>query len=187
MLESLYQNPIADTTVFCVPMVDYDGVLDGDQGKTRYPYDHNRDYDANVPPLYPETSAIRMYIDRNNVLCGFDFHSPWHMYQQNDKVFIVQKSFAKLACLNRFGMLLEKNCSSDALRYFHRDDFAPNREWNRVDSSCFANYILKKSRQSLGFTLETCYFGQEDNIFSSEKAVTLGHCFASALREYLIS
>ncbi|MGN1122587.1 MAG: hypothetical protein ACI4RV_09495, partial [Eubacteriales bacterium] len=44
VLESLLKNPVDNTKVVCVPFVDLDGVLDGDQGKARVPYDHNRDY-----------------------------------------------------------------------------------------------------------------------------------------------
>ncbi len=43
MLEELLRHPLPDTTVFCVPFVDYDGVIRGDQGKSREPHDHNRD------------------------------------------------------------------------------------------------------------------------------------------------
>lgn len=31
LLCDLHNNPIENTTVFCVPMIDYDGVCDGDQ------------------------------------------------------------------------------------------------------------------------------------------------------------
>lgn len=185
VLESLFKNPIADTTVFCVPMVDFDGVIDGDQGKFRSPYDHNRDYEPDVPPLYPETAALRDYIDQHNVVGGFDFHSPGHKFNQNDKVFIVQKSIKKLAQLHQFGKLLEKNISENSLKYFCKDDFEPNREWNHVGTGTFATYILNKSPESIGFTLETCYFGESGNIFSQEKAICLGHCFAKSLREFM--
>ncbi len=39
-------NPMNDVEVVVVPLVDYDGVQDGDQGKNRKPRDHNRDYDG---------------------------------------------------------------------------------------------------------------------------------------------
>jgi DNA-binding PucR family transcriptional regulator len=34
--------------------MDYDGVIDGDQGKSRNPWDHNRDYDGNKRGFYVE-------------------------------------------------------------------------------------------------------------------------------------
>ena len=33
--------------ILCVPFVDFDGVVDGDQGKGRNSHDHNRDYCEN--------------------------------------------------------------------------------------------------------------------------------------------
>ena len=44
VLEQFLKTPIPNTRILCVPFVDYDGVLNGDQGKARAPYDHNRDY-----------------------------------------------------------------------------------------------------------------------------------------------
>jgi murein tripeptide amidase MpaA len=40
---------------FIVPPVDKDGVEDGDQGKNRKPYDHNRDY---LQRIHREIQAI---------------------------------------------------------------------------------------------------------------------------------
>ena len=57
-----------------VPFVDYDGVVNGDQGKNRDPHDHNRDYSVF---LYPETKAISdLYVDRNPEMI-LDLHCPW--------------------------------------------------------------------------------------------------------------
>ena len=36
----------------------------------------------------------------------------------------------------------------------------------------------------MAFSLETMYFGTNDNIFDGEKAVNLGKAFAKALKEY---
>jgi len=58
VLREFKENPIDNTKVLCVPFVDLDGVIDGDQGKARKPHDHNRDYKPNES-LYPETAAIK--------------------------------------------------------------------------------------------------------------------------------
>ena len=42
-----------------VPLVDKDGVEDGDQGNSRPPHDHNRDYAGEVQAVHPEVRAIR--------------------------------------------------------------------------------------------------------------------------------
>lgn len=49
VLEELIKSLPNNLSVMCVPFVDYDGVVNGDQGKNRFQHDHNRDYDKNVP------------------------------------------------------------------------------------------------------------------------------------------
>ena len=65
VLEELLREPLPDVRILCVPFVDFDGVMEGDQGKDRIPHDHNRDYCPHVVPIYPETAAIRNYAEEN--------------------------------------------------------------------------------------------------------------------------
>ncbi|MCL2744489.1 MAG: hypothetical protein FWE67_11625 [Planctomycetaceae bacterium] len=61
---------------FIVPFVDKDGVEDGDQGKSRQPHDHNRDYIARI---YPEVQAITEQVSRwqnGKPIAFFDMHGP---------------------------------------------------------------------------------------------------------------
>lgn len=183
LLDALLTAPIEGYRFFCVPFVDYDGVIEGDQGKFRHPHDHARDYSGE--PIYPEVAAIRKYVESHNVKFGFDFHSPWHIGGQNDKVFIPQKSVVKLPSLVRFGKILEKNVSEGSLKYYEADDFPPNKEWNKVDSTNFAWYMLGRPENDIAFTLETTYFGVLENVFSDAGAVSLGHDFYSAFNEYI--
>jgi hypothetical protein len=37
----------------------------------------------------------------------------------------------------------------------------------------------------LAFTLESAYFGTEDNKVSAERLIELGRCFARAVRKYI--
>ena len=73
-----------------IPFVDKDGVEDGDQGKNRHPWDHNRDYSENS--IYETTSAIKEVIPawtggKKNVV--FDLHCPYSHTAQNDTIFLV--------------------------------------------------------------------------------------------------
>lgn len=185
LIKSLKENPIKGYKVFCVPFVDYDGVIDGDQGKDRIPHDHNRDYEISEKPIYRSVEEIRKYITAHQTFFGFDFHSPWHCGAQNDKIFIPQKSIDKLAALNSFSEILEKNVTGTAMRYCHADDIPPNTGWNQVGSPCFGTFVLNQTCCKVAFTLETAYFGTEDNIFSQASAIRTGECFADALREYI--
>lgn len=63
--------------VFIVPFVDYDGVLDGDQGKNRKPHDHNRDY---VEALHPSVRAIKQMLPEwggDKLRYALDIHCPY--------------------------------------------------------------------------------------------------------------
>ncbi len=68
--------------LLAVPIVDKDGVEDGDQGKNRLPHDHNRDYVEN--PLYPEVRAIMELGRTREIRFVVDFHCPtlWMDYHQ---------------------------------------------------------------------------------------------------------
>ena len=184
VLEELIANPIPDIKVFCVPFVDYEGVIRGDQGKRRAPHDHNRDYSHDEDSIYPECNAIKEYAIANGCHYGFDFHSPWHKGGENDTVFIVQNSTEKLERLNRFGELLEESIIPASLKYEHKNDYPLGTGWNKGGAS-FAKYMSKRKENNIAFTLETAYFGIPDNKVSADKLLELGHCFAKALRKYI--
>ena len=61
---------------YFVPFMDKDGVEEGDQGKNRRPYDHNRDY---AKGLYPSVRALKELIVRESAgkrIVFIDLHSP---------------------------------------------------------------------------------------------------------------
>jgi len=84
VLEGFLQAAISDMpagksfrkryVLYAVPFVDKDGVEDGDQGKNRKPYDHNRDYGEKS--LYPEIRAIKKLADAKHIRFALDFHCP---------------------------------------------------------------------------------------------------------------
>lgn len=190
ILDELARNPIEGYSIMSVPFVDYDGVIDGDQGKNRYPHDHNRDYTPDIQAIYASVAAIRKFIAEENVVFGFDFHAPFHSGGVRDTCFIVQKSKKDLSKLNRFGELFEACVNEEAsqkeiFRYKHENDYPPDFGWNKSDAPTFAFYVMEKETAELAFTLETAYFGTSDNIFASEKVVETGRCFAKALRKYI--
>lgn len=184
VLEELLERPIADTRVLCVPFVDYEGVIRGDQGKSRAPHDHNRDYSAADGFIYPECRAIRDYAEKYGCSFGFDFHSPWHRGGENDSVFIVQNRIDKLDRLNRFGELFERAVTAESVKYEHKNDYPPETGWNRGGSQ-FSVFMTDRRENDIAFTLETAYFGTEENRISGEGLTEMGHCFARALREYM--
>ncbi|MFT5466400.1 MAG: tetratricopeptide (TPR) repeat protein [Verrucomicrobiales bacterium] len=60
--------------LYAVPMMDKDGVEAGDQGKWRFPHDHNRDYGRKS--IYPEVQELMKLAKKVNVRIALDFHCP---------------------------------------------------------------------------------------------------------------
>ena len=183
VLRELKENPIDNIKVFCVPFVDFDGVIDGDQGKSRIPHDHNRDYLGNES-LYPETSAIQKYVEKNGCNYGFDFHSPWHKGEQNDKLFNVENHISKHDRVKRFAELTEKNLTEDGLKYTSKSEWPPRTDWNQ-DCPSFGYIMNHRAECELAHTFECAYFGTEDNKISGEKMITFGRCYARAMKDYI--
>ena len=182
VLDELLSSPIDGARVFAVPFVDYDGVLDGDQGKSRVPHDHNRDYIDE--PIYPEVREIIAYADRCGVNYGFDFHSPWHRGGVNDNIFVVRNSVDKLDRFDRFSELLEAEITDGAMSYRKNNDYPPLTGWN-MPSTNFACTMNARVDCDIAFTLENAYFGTEENKVSEERLIELGRCFARAMKRYI--
>ncbi len=179
VLDYLTTADITGYQFLCVPFVDYDGVVDGDQGKNRAPYDHNRDYtDA---PIYSTVRALKNIVDNKPVVFAGDFHAPWHYGGDHDFVFIVRNNPDKVDLYEKFGTIIEKNLTPDSLKYDRKNDKAWQHETHRQ----FAGYTDKNPACVASFSLETTYFGEKDNIFTQEKAVAFGRVFAKSMLEFL--
>ncbi len=183
VITELANNPIEDARILIVPFVDYDGVVDGDQGKSRIPHDHNRDYiDA---PIYPEVRSIRNYMSEYSCHYGFDFHSPWHKGGVNDKIFIVRNINEKNGEFDMFSSFFESEISEKSMKYFKKDDYPACTNWNQPSSSFgYTTNLLPDCK--IAFSLESAYFGCRDNKVFSKKLVELGKCFARAVKRYVL-
>jgi hypothetical protein len=106
-LEGLLEGALADDPAgrwlrehaefLFVPFMDTDGVEDGDQGKNRSPFDHNRDYATNAP-RYPEVAALKthlpawsagrplVFLDLHDPALRNDIHEVLHFLEPEDKV-----------------------------------------------------------------------------------------------------
>ena len=185
VIDELVRNPIENATVFCVPFVDYDGVVDGDQGKFRGPYDHNRDYGVGSAPIYPETRSIRKYANGHGCNYGFDFHSPGHFGRVNDNLFLVRNDIAGNDRFDMLGEEIEKNLTDKAMKYSKENDFPANTDWN-TGTAHFSYNMVSRTECNIACTLETTYFGTEENKVSDEKLVEFGRCFARAVKGYIL-
>ncbi len=171
--------------IICVPFVDYDGVVDGDQGKNRGGHDHNRDYIEGEAARYASVREIRRFADTLRLRFAFDFHSPWHLSGRNDTVFIPIKHYDILDNITRFSRLWEEACRQTpaALPHDAGDDMLPDVEWNTFGAPCFGTYTGRAGAE-LAFTVETPYFLAGDRMFTPSAALALGEAFARAFEEY---
>ena len=182
VLKHLLETHNKQFRYIAVPFVDYDGVIDGDQGKGRIPHDHNRDYISDS--IYPETQAIMRLAKSSDLIFGCDFHSPWHKGGENDNCFIVCNDTLHGSEYKTFGDILESNITDDSFAYRCANNHLFGTGWNTTSGKQFGCY-MNSLGPKVAFKLETAYFGTKNNIFTQDRAVKLGRCFAKTMLEYL--
>ena len=111
-----------------VPFVDYDGVVNGEQGKYRSPHDHNRDY---LEFLFPETRAVSaLYLEKHPDII-LDLHCPWISGEGNELVYSPLGNPANdpdPASEVRFTQMLERY--ADGLPYKAENNLPFGVSWN---------------------------------------------------------
>lgn len=169
-----------------VPFVDYDGVTDGDAGKGRLPYDHNRDYGA--APIYNETAKLRELADSGNVLMNFDFHSPHHEGWINDYPYLMKFDKSKNKIYDTLSEVLRKFTQNDvnSMMYTGEQDIEYGAKWNESTTPHNKNYFLPRTLLNTSITMEIPYFGLENNMFTQEKAINLGKHFYHSIYKILV-
>lgn len=172
--------------LYAVPFVDKDGVEDGDQGKNRDPYDHNRDYQD--PPLYPETLALRNLIAEIRPDFVLDMHCPWLRCHANETAYLLGSGIPEHdAAMDRFSDLLEKYRVPEA-PYFKRDNLPFGSIYNRA--SCFAqglpfrNYAALQPFVSSAQTLEIPFSNFGSVMVDRPAMLRFGGSIARALLEF---
>lgn len=193
LLSYLTRNLSDDYSVVCVPFVDYDGVVDGDQGKARWPHDHNRDY---VDGLYSTVRAIKELATGRETVVFSDFHSPWQCGGAHDKAVLCCRPYTDIANITAFSRLLEQESASDSasFRYRASDNLMPGQGWvsaadPKSEPALEAVTFMKSINENilLDLVLETSYFGTPDNVASADAFLALGKAYARALIRFLNS
>ena len=186
--EECLKNPLKEFSFLFVPFVDYDGVMDGDPGKNRYPHDHNRDY-GTEPAIYPEVRALRDLADSGRVYAAFDLHSPGFGGKEHDEFYFLKCPDTESS--SRFYAYLKEcsECDSESLQYGGTWDFPYGGSvWNDGSSPCMRNYFLPRVISGVAVTAETTYSGTLQNPFTAERAIRLGnHFYKSLVRSLLLS
>ncbi|MBQ5590243.1 MAG: hypothetical protein IIU65_01025, partial [Clostridia bacterium] len=183
-------------TVMAVPFMDIDGVLAGDQGKNRAPYDHNRDYLGEFgetdKSMYASVRAVRKYVEdpANNVVQAYDSHSPWHTGGDNDSIFVYKKFAPGTERADNLETLLtafKNNIDSSCLPYTGAHDqeygVAGNTGTNGDVGRGFSTYMTKIPTIQCGTTFETAFFKSNGVKFSQTNAVNAGKALGRAIIE----
>jgi hypothetical protein len=182
MIREFAANPINDTNIFVVPMVDFDGVVEGEHGKDRDPHDHNRDYiEGNI---YPEVGAIIDYAKDKEITYAIDFHAPSHRIGRSNRVYVVRKFPHFEERNDNFGKLFEARSGGDAMVYDMKYDVHPNVSWNKDTTPTFSTYFNSRPDCKLALTLEVTHYGTDDNKVSAERLINTGKAFCRALDDY---
>lgn len=173
-------------SILVVPFMDYDGVINGDQGKNRKPYDHNRDYDlGGGDAIYDSVRCLREFAVSHRIAASNDFHSPWHMGAQNDYVFFSRSLTSMEASTDDFGELLKAETKDSVMKYTGEHDVGPNEAWNNEKTPCSKNWFGHLPEIRLSVTLETPYFGMPDSVTTQYNMLELGRAYGRAMLTWL--
>ena len=175
-----------------VPFMDKDGVEDGDQGKNRRPYDHNRDYSGKS--IYNSVASLREEVAEWNggqLKVALDLHCPYLMGGEwNKNIYFVgsrEKDIAK-----------EQKKYVDILVRRHRGELIINPQlslleygtaWNVSRSFSqgysFARWAATFEEISFSGTLEIPFAYHNGQKVTPQNARLFGKDMAAALSIYL--
>ena len=174
-----------------VPFVDKDGVEDGDQGKNRKPYDHNRDY--NGESIYPAVRTLRELVPAwsgGKLRLAFDLHDPWIRGKHNESIYFVGgENATHWKRVSDFSSTLERVQRGPLV--FHAENNLPfGQSWNTRKN--YGNHKSCKhwagEQDGIWFstTMELPYANADGREVNTETARAFGHDLARAMRRSLV-
>lgn len=166
-----------------VPIVDMDGVEDGDQGKNRRPHDHNRDYGD--WQIYPETAALKRWCkgwhSRQRIV--LDLHCPFIRGEQNEHIFFSGGCHTWDEVL-AFGEMINMR-TPDGLRLNQNYNVPFGTKWNTKHANLLKNWAGALTGVRLSTALEIPYAVAGGEIMSPIAARIFGRRLAGALGDYV--
>jgi hypothetical protein len=179
-----------------VPFIDKDGVEDGDQGKSRRPHDHNRDYAA--PCIYPEVRAIRekaMNWSQGRLRIALDLHCPGHRGKWHELVHFVGVQQEDLwARAEQFCEVLASTATGP-LPYRTSNNLLFGVDWNRAEEygppgaepRSASNWFSTLPGIWFGATVEIPYANAQGAEVNADSARAFGRDLAAAMRHHISS
>lgn len=169
-----------------VPFVDKDGVEDGDQGKNRKPYDHNRDYGKKS--IYPEVRALKKLVGKwlnNKTFFAMDLHCPWLKSGMNEQVYFVgQRSGKNWKQTLNYSRILEKTNKGQVV-YFAKDNLPYGVGWNTGISANFSRWAASLPKAVFAATVEIPYARAHGKEITPAQAREFGEYIAKAILVFL--
>lgn len=179
----------ANVEFLFVPFMDTDGVEDGDQGKNRAPYDHNRDYAT--APRYPEVAALKERIpawSAGRPLVFFDLHDPALRTDIHETVhFLEPQQRDQAARMDLLCSALERDQQGTIL-YRKAWNLGFGKGYNTKFASpppISAGWARMLPNTILGCTVEIAYANAGGCEVNAQSARELGRDLAVALRHFL--
>lgn len=176
-----------------VPFADYDGVVDGDQGKNRLPHDHCRDYNEDRPQIHPEVAAIMKMLKAWRPTVVQDTHCPWLRSSggpEDTNGFAYQVgNVENSAQIAAFGAVLER-VQMSGFGYRAADDVPYGKFWNKGANYGQGQTLNAWAQQDLGTcqfvtTFEVPFADQHDKTLYPDDFRGFGHDIMLAYREFI--
>lgn len=170
-----------DMRLDIIPFVDIDGVENGDQGKSREPHDHNRDYLEE--PLYSTIKAIYGLYENRNLVFAADLHCPGKYGGIHDYMSLIEGYDYMAKAQQDFSDILEEKTNGKDIEYKRKNNVVFGTFWNKLPCANSLSFFIKKGAK-LGFTFENPYVGERDKPYSAEELRAFGENMAKAFIEY---
>jgi hypothetical protein len=180
----------ANADFLFAPMMDMDGVEDGDQGKNRTPFDHNRDY-AGASPRYPEVAAMKELLPawtEGRPLVFLDLHDPALRTDIHETVHILEPEERDMAArMDRLCTYLERDQQGPIIyRKAHNLRFGSGYNTHAArPSPLSAGWARSLPNTILGCTVEIAYANAAGCEVNAHSGRELGRDMALALSHFL--
>jgi hypothetical protein len=175
-----------------LPLMDKEGVEDGDQGKNRKPHDHNRDYLGES--IYPAVAALREFVPKwsqGRLQLALDLHCPWIRgggdgQGSNEQVVLVGNRSAEMwERQQQFGRVLEK-VQTGPLVYSTKHNIPWGKAWNTgTEPKSCSSWAALLPGMRMAVTIEIPYANAGGKPVTAESAQSLGRDVSRAMRRYL--
>ena len=176
--------------IYVVPMMDVEGVENGDQGKNRAPHDHNRDW-ADGEEIYNVTKAIKAFVTDltakgKKVEVSVDFHCPYLFNWAGNYIAYGDWNTEEIEL---FAEILENTVAADTSENKIGFDFSDVNSYSQnitndpTKPDC-KNWFYKQGAV-MTCSLETL-FTETELLYEEENLHQWGTNIAVSLREFLI-